>query len=606
MIIPALVSLYDRLAEDPDSGLAPLGYSRQQVSFKVVLRPDGTLVAFQPVSVRIPVVSRSKKKSADPTEVKYVERAAQVVLPGQSKPTGSGINPCFLWDNAAYMLGFKPDDPKPERTRECFEAFRSHHLSLESAIDDASFRAVCAFLRSWDPSHAARHPELADMTTNFGVFQIAGEQAYVHDHASVRAWWDAQQNAATDSADAHVAPDLARGVPSRIARLHEPKIKGVLGAQSSGATIVSFNQDSFESFGKSQGHNAPVSEADAFKYCTSLGFLTTSDAHRVRIAGDTYVFWVDAPRKDAGLLDTMLSFLFDDRAKASISDRELGDMMRRLRAGQPLADSLDPQTPFYVLGLSPNASRLSVRFWLTSTVSAISDRVRQHADALRIEPSNDQDPVPSISRLVAETAPPKGGFPDADRVIPTLAADLARAVLTGQPYPRALLAGIITRVRIEGLADQESRKDFRDAQHRRCAIIRAILVRNHHREVPVSLDLNRSDPPYLLGRLFAVLEETQRNALGKINRTIKDSFYGAASATPASVFPRLLLKLHPHHLAKIEVTGQRVNRDKELGSIMDQIHGFPRILSLEDQGLFAIGYYHQRQFYFAKPEAAAE
>jgi CRISPR-associated protein Csd1 len=243
-------------------------------------------------------------------------------------------------------------------------------------------------------------------------------------------------------------------------------------------------------------------------------------------------------------------------------------------------------------------SRLGVRMWLVSTVGEMASRLATHWNALDMEPRGERsDSMLSVARIVGETVPPKGGFPDGGRVNPTLAAEVTRAILTGSTYPRSLLAGVIDRARIEGLADSQTRNDYRDAQYRRCAVIRACLTRNHSMEVPVALDLERTDPPYLLGRLFAVLERIQENALGQINRTIKDSYYGSGSSTPAAIFPRLI-SLSRHHLNKIENPGQRTLREKELGGIMDGLSRFPGTLGMEAQGLFAIGYYHQRQSYF--------
>ncbi len=621
MILPALVRRYDQLAATPGSGIAPAGYSEQQVSFKIILTKRGELHAIEPVFVEVAeqvkkahvVLSsngpgkRTGKTAAreeSPKPVKMKRRPQKLLLPGQSKPPGSGINPCTLWDNAAYMLGFKADDPKPERTKESFSAFRAHHEELATQISDDAVKAVAKFLQGREPAEARKLTDLPSIATNFGVFQIRGEAGYVHERPAFRAWWDSQQADASANDDGGSPADaigisLGDGQQSRIARLHEPKIKGVAGAQSSGASLVSFNQDAFTSYAKDQGANSPLAEHDAFKYCTALNALTTDERHRVRIAGDTYVFWTEASAEQ----DDALAGFFGaalDRPSESVNTQQLHDLMARVRDGQLPREFGSASNRFYILGLAPNMSRLSVRLWMDTTVRDVTDRLVSHFDALRIEPAPPDAAGLSIRRLVAETAPPKSGFADEDRVSPALAGEVLRAVLAGQPYPRALLAGVLERVRVEGLADSETRKDHRDAQHRRCAVIRAVLTRNHQMEVPVALDTNRRDPAYLLGRLFAVLERTQENALGRsINRTIKDAYYGSASSTPAAVFPRLL-SLTRHHLNKIENPGQRITREKESGAIIEGLVSFPRTLGMEAQGLFAIGYYHQRQFYFLK------
>lgn len=640
MIIPALVKRYDDLASREGSGIAPLGYSIQKIGFEIVLNKNGTLHEINRVFDFLPFTKSKFVKGKKVEVVETRERPRELLVPGQAKPSGSGLNPCFLWDNAEYLLGFKPDAPNPGRPREAFRAFRDRHVALCKEIDDDAFTSVCKFLENWTSSDAKKIADLEATATNFGVFRIRGSHEFVHQCPAVKSWWEAHA-AADESNNAERGSNeksdgerwsLSTGLPAPIARLHEPKIKGVIGAQTSGATIVSFNKASFESYGKSQGGNAPVGVDDAFKYCTALNQLTTNEAHRVRIGPDTYVFWTEGGADDDQASSEFALLFADASTKHSAADRDSGGdeatndapstdsqadakrpatddslraTMTAARQGR-LFQGINADRPFYILGLAPNAARLSMRLWLRSTVGEIRESLRRHAANLAMEPAPDRDELPSFRRLVLETVPPKGGFPDADRVNPTLAADLARSVLKSTPYPRSLFAGVMDRVRCEGLADKETRKDHREAAWRRCAVIRAHLTRNCQMEVPVALDTSRTDTPYLLGRLFAVLERIQENALGQnLNRTIRDSFYASASSTPAAVFPRLL-RLKNHHAEKIAHKGQSVLRERELGTIMNELSEFPDVLSMESQGMFAIGYYHQRQSYFTKNERGTD
>jgi len=620
MIIPALIRRYDRLNATEGAAIAPKGYSEQQISFKIVITKRGELHAIEPVFVETqeparPRQANTKNKKSKPAEdvvspAKIKRRPKRMFLPGQSKPSGSGLNPCTLWDNAAYMLGFKADDLKPERTSAAFQEFRKHHARLAEQITDEAVGAVAKFLENWKPSNAREHQDLAAIATNFGVFQIIGEPGFVHERANFKSWWlshGGDNKEAHSSNDASAGYSLADGQLGPIARLHQPMIKSVAGAQSSGAAIVSFNQDAFTSFGKEQGDNSPLSVDDAEKYCTALNALTTNDQHRVRIAGDTYVFWAEAdPEQDVMLSGSFCNLLDGSSRQAAVSDDELRAFTDQIREGRLPSAFGGGESRFHILGLAPNMSRLSIRLWLSSSVREFAERIGKHLAGLKMEPVPDSASPPSVRELVNETAPPKSGFADSDRVAPGLAGAVMHAVLTGRPYPRALLTGIVGRVRIEGLADSETRKDFRKAQHRRCAAIRACLTRNHSMEIPVALDTARRDPPYLLGRLFAVLERTQENAVeGNLNRTIRDAYYGSASTTPAAIFPRLL-SLSRHHLNKIESTGQRITREKEVGSIVEHLNAFPTSQGMENQGLFAIGYYHQRQSYYTRKDEAAD
>jgi CRISPR-associated protein Csd1 len=592
MIIPSLIHLYDRLASDPEGEIADEGFSRQKVSFVVVLRLDGTLV--EVADNRLTVVDAKRKPKLVP---------ATLVVCGQSKPSGSGFNPCFLWDNSAYMLGYKPEDPKPHRTRASFKAFRDAHLARRGTIDDAAYEAVCRFLEQWNPDDFAPTELQREYLTAFGTFRIDGERRYVHERAAVDAWYrSAMVKAAGVDDDDVSVPSLTTGIASRIARLHEPKIQGVRGAQSSGATLVSFNAAAFESYGKEQGNNAPVAVADAFKYCTALNKLLADAGRRTQLGDATVVWWSDAPVDE--VTDRVLAALLGPpRTESAASSARLGEAMLRLARGELPHGLSGAEQGFHVLGLSPNAARLSVRLWWSGSIGGMIECVRQFQADLQL------DPVPpreehrpfSIWRVVSETARVFDGRPDLDTVSPTLAGEVARAVLSGGALPLALLQCIIRRIRSDG-----------EVGHGRTAIVKACI--NRHRrlasgggpfeEVPVALDVNGPEP-YQLGRLFAVLEKTQGDALPELDATIRDRYFGAASSAPASVMPRLV-RLAQHHLGKLE-RGRRVNRERLLQEVVSHIQAFPTHLNIEQQGLFQVGYYHQRaDLYTKKPDAANE
>ncbi len=269
MILQSLNAYYERLEKDPNVDIAPFGFSRQQISFCVVLNKDGSLHEIEDIR--------------DQDEKKRIPKS--VVVPGNAKPPGSGINPCFLWDNPAYLLGYKADDSKPERTRQSFEAFRARHVDTEAAMGDAEFSAVCRFLQEWEPSRAADYETLVEISTGFGVFRLRGQKQFIHESDAVQAWWKHQIESieANDNESDASGQCLVTGADGPLARLHEPKIKGVWGAQLSGAAIVSFNLDAFESYGKQQSLNSPVGERAAFQYCTALNrLLSRNSQQRIR------------------------------------------------------------------------------------------------------------------------------------------------------------------------------------------------------------------------------------------------------------------------------------------------------------------------------------
>lgn len=581
MILQSLNELYDRLTTDPDYEIAPDGYSTQKVAFVVVLHSDGRLHAIE-----------------DIREEKGKKRLPRLMLlPGQAKPSGSGLNPCFLWDNAFYLFGYTDDEAKGERAIRACEAFRDKHLALEQEIDDPTFSAVCRFLESWRNEQLAEHPELAEIGTGFGVFQLIGENMYVHEQERIKKWWDAQQT--ETEIDETKGFCLVTGQQASIASIHEPKFKGVPGAQPAGAALVSFNCDSFTSYGKDQSYNAPVSNAATFRYCTALNGILSgprSDKHRFQVGDTTVAFWTEQPTET----EDWLAQMFSGNLDAAQDDHALTRtriLLQALRNGSGELRALgdDPATPVHILGLAPNAGRLSVRFWHTGSLGELFDTLKAHHDALRIvrqfeEGSKRPDPeFPPAWMLLRETAR------ESKDISPLLGGALMRAILEGTPYPDTLANAVIRRIRAD-----------RHINYLRAAILKAWLTRkpNYQGGVPVSLDIERLEPGYRLGRLFAALEKTQERAQPGINSTIRERFYSSASATPAMVFPRLL-RTYQHHLAKLN-PGEKVNREKLIQEIMSGIFVMPPHLNLESQALFAIGYYHQRKALFGGGSEHAE
>lgn len=587
MILAALAAYYERLAAAPDSDVAPYGWSRQKIGFVVVLDPDGSLHAIEP----------------PPTVDEAAGRKFESIVPGQSKPSGAGIKPCFLWDNAAYLLGVVPEGRDAEWAWGRFEGFRAAHMEREREVDEPAYSAVCAFLRSWSQERLARHTKDMTRATGFGVFRVRPLLAYVHQAPSVVRYW----NARVKSGD--VSPtdvqSLIDGAAHPLARLHEPKIKGVRGAQTSGALLSSCNLDAAESFGREQGSIAPIGSRQAFEYCTALNKLLADGRRRVHVGDATTVFWTESPHPIEDITGHLLGGTEDEDTA-----RRVEAFLRALREGRQEDAFRGAQTRFYVLGLAPNAARLSVRLWLEGTVGEFAHHLARHAAALEMAGAPVGYRFPSLRRLVAETAPPRNGWADEERISPVLAGEVARVVLGGLPYPRSLLIRVLQRVRAEGFADPEKRTDHRAASHRRASILKACLVEgglDPNKEIQVSLNEDHPAVAYQLGRLFAVLEKTQEEAFdGAPNASIRDRFLGSASGTPLPVFPRLL-RLHAHHLRKLENAGRRVNLERLVGSICSQIDsaaGFPSHLPIEGQALFFLGYYQQRQALFTSKKAA--
>jgi CRISPR-associated protein Csd1 len=413
-----------------------------------------------------------------------------------------------------------------------------------------------------------------------------------------------------------------------IARLH-PSIKGVPGAQSSGAALVSFNRDSFTSHGKIQGANAPVSEAVAFAYATALtALLTTSRTNakgravylnRVMLGETTVTFW--AEHRDAeSVVRAMISdekegvgFSYALQVDEKTETARLSDVLHKMQDGIPLRDAapeMDPASRVYVLGLSPNAARLSVRFWVEQSLADFTQHFQKHWADLRLDPPPRPWPPP-IWRLLVELAPQR----KSENIPPHLSGEVMRAILTGRPYPRALLIQTIMRIRADGdEVDRRTGRTLEKVTDLRVALLKACLARMHRRrliveDVPVSLDLTTANSAYRLGRLFSVLERLQRAALGQRNATVRDRYYASASATPALVFPLLIRNARNHSRAIRTKVGAGLAEwfEDHIADIASGLEGsFPKTLPLEEQGRFALGYYHQRDVFRRKKDVPDE
>lgn len=580
MILQDLAAYYDRLAADPEENVAEPGFQSKEIAFIVVLRPDGSFAGIDDTRYL-----EGKKKRARVFKVPREEKRTVKVIAN------------LLWDNPAYVFGEetvkKGKEPrKPERLAEMRAAFVQRiREAFPDPSADPGVAAVLAFL----DSHQAglrEHPlwpEILESGLNVS-FRLEGQTGLVCQGPAVHATLGA-------SSDQGGQPGLClvSGRREPIARLHTA-IKGVWGGNSRGGDIVSFNLPAFRSQGKEQGDNAPVGLTAEFAYTTALNHLLRKDSpQRMQVGDASTVFWAEKPNPMEGLFGAMMGG--DEIDGLPVTLDHVMAIFNAPRSGRP--PLLDDPTGFYVLGLSPNSARIAVRFWHRGSVKEVSRNLLAHFRDLEIVRAPHDKPSLSILRLLTALAV----LGKADNIPPHLAGKLYESIIKGLPYPASLLPAALTRLRAE-----------REITHPRAALLKAWLNRRARyydlpeKELTVALDLDNQNVGYRLGRLFAALERVQELAQPGINATIRERFYGAASATPVVAFPRLL-KLKNHHLAKIENPGAVVNLEKLLTEIcggLDPAVGFPSRLDLADQGRFAIGYYHQRQDFFKKRAQAED
>ena len=577
-MLQALVERYE--TECKEGRLPQAGWEYRGVLFALVLSEAGDLLQVMPLAQQ---TMRGKKQVNVPRRI--------IVPMGETR--ASGICPFFLCDNSSYFLGMD-EKGKAKRTAECFAAAKKLHEEVLGGVQSEAARAVLAFFERWQGGKEMlhTHPALAPYADEILaganlVFRVAS--TFVHEDPAVREAWETHLDASGAEEERRC---LVTGRLAPIAVKH-PALKGVTGAQATGAMLVSFNANAYESYGHDgeQGGNAPVSKKAAFAYGTALNALLADREHTKIIGDTTMVYWAEEESEAAQ--DLLCGMLFGDEDK--MTDDLLDAVLKKVQAGAAIdyeGVAISYANPFYILGLAPNAARLSVRFFLQGSFGDFLKNLALHMEQMKIvRPSWETHSNVPLWELLRETVNPNAKVKMAS---PIMAGAMLRAVLTGGKYPVSVFQNILLRIH----AEQGERK----INARRAGFLKAYLMRNRGRKIAVALDENSTDVAYLLGRWFAVLEEVQEKANPEIKATIRDRFFDSACGTPAHVFP-MLQKLALHHLKKLEMA-PRVYLDKKLSEIMGKLDAkdMPRHLPLEEQGVFILGYYHQKQKRYEKKE----
>ena len=567
MILQALARYYDDLLQQ--GKISAPGWTKVKISYALDIGLDGQLKQVIPT------------RQDETVGKKTVQRPQEMVLPAPIKKT-SGASSNFLWENSGYLLGIKQKE-EPQRSLKCFETARELHHALLDGVDSPNAKAILRFFDSWQPEEAAQHPmlsgELDEITAGGNlVFRIEG--TYPQEDSRIREAWDKARN--SSSKDAVKMQCLITGQEDEIVAVH-PSIKGVRDAQSSGAALVSFNAPAFCSYGHEQNYNAPVGKHAAFAYTAALNHLL-SDRNSVQHIGDTTVVcWAEGAEE---AYQNLAQFALFGQEMPGLTDNDLRAALKRLANGLPCDDlGVDPKRPFYVLGLAPNAARLSVRFFLHDSFGKLMRNVNDHYDRMEIvQPDLDKQEILPLWLMLRETV----NLNSRDKSpSPAMAGATVRAVFSGGPYPASLLEAVMLRIRAESSVTRG-----------RAAIIKAYYLKNPHSDCPkevltVSLNEASNNPAYVLGRLFSIYENVQQAANRGIKATIKDKYFNSAAAMPASIFP-VLNNLYQKHLRKLS-PGLRKYFDNQVVELKSKLgESYPVRMTLAQQGAFDLGYYHQR------------
>jgi CRISPR-associated protein Csd1 len=568
MILKALYDYYQRKAADPNSHIAPKGWEWKEIPYRIVIDKNGNFVAIEDMRE-----GEGKRK-----------RARKFLVPQSVKRTvGKAAN--LLWDNIEYALGANPRNR--EDTEERFNLFKDR-IRKEIDIDNSpNVQHLIRFLEN-DPIQQIENSGYAELWNKileenpFIVFKIDEEQ-----HNSICDDINNLKNSKEDESPDGVC--LITGEKTNVARLH-PSIKGVRGGNTQGGALVSYNLPAFNSYYKTQNYNAPISNNATFAYTTALNVLLGKDSkNNITIADSTIVFWSEKKSKEIDPEEIFPWVITMQKTDSNDPNRGVEKIEKLFESIFTGKYSQAKTNHFYVLGLSPNAARISVRFWKAPSVEDFGLNIKKHFDDFAIVHGQKEPKYLSLYQILSSTALQY----KMENVPPNLAGAVIESIIDGTPYPTSLLQQCIRRIRAE-----------QNVNRTRAAILKAYLNRfnkihkPNEKEITMSLDPNNTNVAYRIGRLFAVLEKIQEEANPGINATIRDRFYGAASSSPITVFPRLL-NLKNSHLKKLN-EGRKIYFEKLIGEILNGVKSFPTNLSLNEQANFAIGYYHQRQDFFTK------
>ncbi len=577
--LPELVKAYEKLPVKP-----PFGYEVRNISYCIILKDNGH--DFEIVDIR-----QIQNNKAFPVSL---------VLPA-SPPRTINKTPFFLWDNIDYVFGgyrldgktseIQIDQQKTAKNR----IFKEKHLEFLAQYEQFEIKAFCNFIKSWQPDKvqlAKLYDFIRAPDECVGNFVFAHEntyrERYLHENPVIEIIWSEIMNNWNGSEEKQGICFLS-GDRGAVSRTH-PKILGVAGANPTGSTLISFNEESFNSFGRKQGYNVPISKRSTHYYSTALNAFLKEKKHNTIIGNTTMVYWASSPTSEVNeKAVSIFSELVDPREEESLAGRQVKNYLQAIRRGAEIPEQeFGKSVRFFVLGLVPNNSRIAVQFYWQGNFGHLVTNFQRYLSEIKVS----DDPSPSIYQIVLAQAV----LHNKRNIIQRMVGDLLNSILAGTPYPLSLLKNSIIRIRSDG--------QIRPA---RIAVMKAILTRNYEMEVPMALDRNFTDRGYVLGRLFAVYEHIQRRAIGNVNSSIKDKFYGLASASPQQAF-RVLDSGAQKHLAKIRRAkkGSAIYFENEVGQIMELMdpneNPIPVSLNLTEQAMFGIGYYHQHNSFYMRKE----
>jgi CRISPR-associated protein Csd1 len=585
-MLEELVELYEELCKQ--GKVLPEGWGMAKVSHKIELDKEGHCKKIISAKEKVKVKNGKKEVEIAPTR--------KVPLPVIRTIS---VKANFLCDTPTYLLGVAKDGNK-ERANECFQAARKLHHKILDHCPAEEAKAILAYFDTWDYEHAETDPMIQERieelaSANNLIFTVDGKDTTTN--PDIEEAWDNYLTTSKETAkDTIKGQCLITGKRNQPIAILHPKIKGVAGAKTTGANLVSFNAPAFWSYGKDkkQGENSPISEHAAFAYGTALNQLLADRRHTQVIGDTTVVYW---SKHAITAAQDVIAARLGNVGKSEIHNwDEIAEQIKKGLTVNIDEETLNQNEPFYILGLTPNASRIAVRFFEENRFGEVLQNLEAHQKRMELQgPDWEKGEIP-LWKILKETTNPNAKESCAS---PLMAGSLLRAILENTKYPESVYHQVLMRV----FKDQE-------ISHTKAAFIKAYLLKNatKHWEEKLQMAVNKEtkEISYVLGRLFSVLEDIQQNAIPEINATIKKRYFNSACTTPAAVFP-ILLKLTNSHIGKFEKP-KGIYFKKKLSALMDQIEmpnsgmPFPKRLNLEEQGAFVLGYYQETQAKYVKKQ----
>ncbi len=598
MLINALCDYYDILSQSGD--VLPEGYSKVRIHYLISLTEEG----------KMDEIIDCQKTEMVPSGKKMKEKKVpkDMVMPLRTEKPGIDANiaehrPLYIFGLNLEKEGLAPND-RTDKAKKSHKAFVEANMRFTENLHSPIVTAYRNFLKSWNPEAETNNPWLLGLGKEYSksgfAFCLSGHpDQRLHDDPEFKAKWETEYvNGISDVDELRTAQCAVTGNVEPIARIHS-KIKGVYGGLATGSVLIGFNNDSENSYGNEQSYNSNISRRAMKKYTEALNYLLSSNIHKAMLDEMTIVFWAMSSKDTYEDLFAKMLFEQSDQMNSEQTEQMLKNLLSDAGKGtvsrkriQSL-DMIDPDVDFYMLGLKPNSSRLSVKFIIRRKYADVLWNIAKFQQDLQV--SDDFHSV-ALWQIKKEMISPKNKN---EKVDPAVIARLFESIIYGGKYPAFLLETMVRRVKIDSGSEKINAI--------RAGVIKACINRSTSKEeIKVSLDKTNQTPAYLCGRLFAVLEKLQQDASNNsLNRTIKDAYFASASAKPALVFPKLI-RLAQNHLNKVSY-GTSVYYNKLMGEIMDGLNGaFPETLRLVDQGRFDIGYYQQNQELWRKSEKSQE